>query len=80
MKLHHIVDENGKSDTHWYADMQVSDDMTIRNILIDTGASISTLNIKSLSRIYEKSEKDVREYLLASGITDKIVIMYNETM
>ena len=48
MILHHITNENGVEDTHWYVDLQISASKVVRNMLIDTGASISTLGIRPL--------------------------------
>ena len=72
MKFHHIMDQNGHNNSHWYVDLHVSDSIIIKNILVDTGASISTLGIRSLARIYKMSEASMKEYLTESEITDKV--------
>ena len=72
MKFHHICNENGKEDTHWYVDLQVGNRITIKNMLVDTGASITTLNIKSIARIYGQGESEIRNYIIGSDITDKL--------
>ena len=72
MRFHHIMDQNGHNNFHWYVDLHVSDSIVIKNILVDTGASISTLGIRSLARIYKMSEASMKEYLTESEITDKV--------
>lgn len=72
MKLHHIENEFGFQDIHWYTDLEISRDVVIRNLLIDTGASISTLNIRSLARIYKQREQVITDYLRSLDISDKL--------
>ena len=72
MTFHHIKNEEGLQDTHWYVDLKVSDTKTVKNMLIDTGASISTLGIKTVARLYEQSETDIINYLKGSGVADKL--------
>ena len=73
MIFHHIQNENGIDDVHWYVDLQITKTRFVRNMLIDTGASISTLGIKSVARLYEQSEKNIIKYLTESSISDKLV-------
>ena len=71
MTFHHIKNENGIEDSHWYIDLNISKTKTVRNMLIDTGASITTLSIKSLARIYGQSERNIIQYLNSSKICDE---------
>lgn len=73
MILHHITNENGVEDTHWYVDLQISASKVVRNMLIDTGASISTLGIKTVARLYEQNESDIIKYIKNSGVHDRLV-------
>lgn len=61
----------GKDSVHWYTTLSLSRNLSVRNALIDTGASFSTIECRLLAML---NYQDLEEFRKAVRATSKDVI------
>ena len=66
MEIKHAA-EKGKGSLHWYTSVALSKDLKVRNALIDTGASFSTIECRLLAMLNYQELDDFREMVRSTS-------------
>ncbi len=80
MEIKHAA-EKGKGSLHWYTSVALSKDLRVRNALIDTGASFSTIECRLLAMLNYQELDDFREMVRSTSsdvITPHLAIEPND--